>query len=183
MTATTGDAELESLRFPRGRFERQTRTSPEQRQGWISDIEALPGRIRAAVAGLGGAALDTPYREGGWTVRQVVHHVPDSHVNGYIRFTLALVETGREAALYEQTAWAEVPFARNGPIEPSLILLDGLHARWTATIGDLRPEQWSRTLRHPKWGMMTIDDIVNLYAWHSRHHVGHIEELRKRKGW
>lgn len=177
------DATLESLRYPVGRYESVPEPTPEDRAGWLADLEALPAALRAAVGDLDGARLDTPYRDGGWTVRQVVHHVADSHVNGYIRFSLALAEEGRTAALYDQDAWAARPFPRTGPVEPSLTLLEGLHARWVATASRLGGDELRRTIEHPESGPMTVDDLLNLYAWHSRHHLAHVTGLRERKGW
>ncbi len=177
------DPAMESLRYPVGRYEPVAEPTPEDRAGWVADLEGLPAALRAAVADLDGTRLDTPYRDGGWTVRQVVHHTADSHVNGYIRFSLALAEEGRTAGLYDQDAWAAMPFSRTGPVEPSLILLEGLHARWVATARGLGDEALRRTIQHPESGSMRVDDLLNLYAWHSRHHVAHITALRDRKGW
>lgn len=173
----------EGLRYPVGRFERVAAPGAAHRAAWIAELERLPRALRAAVEDLDGPRLDTAYREGGWTVRQVVHHLADSHVNGYIRFSLAVAEAGRTAGLYDQDAWAAQPFPRTGPLEPSLTLLDGLHARWVATARGLGSEAWGRTVEHPESGPMTVDDLLNLYAWHSRHHVAHITSLRERKGW
>ncbi|MDX1675215.1 MAG: putative metal-dependent hydrolase [Longimicrobiales bacterium] len=175
--------ELDALRYPIGRLERAAEPTPEDRARWIAELERLPAELRSAVEGLDAARLDTPYREGGWTVRQVVHHVADSHVNGYVRFTLAVAEAGRTAALYDQDAWAALPFVRTGPVEPSLTLLDGLHARWAATARSLGTADFGRTIEHPEHGAMTVDDLLNLYAWHSRHHVAHVHGLREREGW
>ena len=177
------DAELERLRYPVGRYRRVKEPTQEQRTGWVADLETLPAELRVAVADMDGTRLDSPYREGGWTVRQVVHHVADSHVNGYIRFSLALAEDDRMVGLYDQDAWAALPFPRTGPVEPSLTLLDGLHARWVATAQSLDEDGLRRAVVHPEHGPMTVDDLLNLYAWHSRHHLAHITELRKRKGW
>lgn len=181
--AESSDRTLEALRYPVGRLERIERPTDADRAGWIEDLAALPARLRSAVDGLDGTRLDSPYRDGGWTVRQVVHHLPDSHVNGYVRMMLALAEEGRSAALYDQERWADQPFARTGDLEPSLTLLDGLHARWTATARGLGPAEWRRSLSHPDWGEATVDDLLNLYAWHSRHHTAHILGLRTREGW
>jgi uncharacterized damage-inducible protein DinB len=177
------DAGLEALRYPVGRFARVAEPTQEDRTGWIADIERFPAAIRAAVADMDGTRFDTRYRDGGWTVRQVVHHVADSHMNGWIRFSLALAEEGRTALVYDQAAWSAQPFPRTGPVEPSLTILDGLHARWVATAQGLGDAELARTLEHPEIGTMTVDDILNLYAWHSRHHLGHITALRERKGW
>lgn len=175
--------DMEWLRYPVGRFERVAVPAAEQRAGWVADLEGLPRALRVAVEDLDAARLDTHYREGGWTVRQVVHHLADSHVHGYVRFSLAVAEEGRTVGLYDQDAWAAQPFPRTGPLEPSLTLLDGLHARWVATVRGLGSEARGRTVEHPESGTMTVDDLLNLYAWHSRHHVAHITSLRQRKGW
>ena len=173
----------DALRYPVGRYQPAESPTPEDRARWIDDLERLPAELRSAVEGLDATGLDTPYREGGWTVRQVVHHVADSHVNGYVRFTLALAESGRTAALYDQDAWAAQPFPRTGPVEPSLTLLDGLHARWAATARTVPDADFGRTIEHPEHGAMTVDDLLNLYAWHSRHHVAHVRGLRERERW
>lgn len=177
------DDRQEELRYPVGRFRQVEAVSPEDRTSWVADLEGLPAALRAAVADMDGTRLDTPYREGGWTVRQVVHHIADSHVNGYIRFSLALAEDGRVAGLYDQDAWAALPFPRVGPVELSLVLLDGLHARWVATVHGLGNEELARTIEHPEAGVMSVDQLLSLYAWHSRHHLAHITKLRERKGW
>lgn len=177
-------AELESLRYPVGRFRwPEGRASAGEREERIGAIEALPDRLREAVAGLTDERLDTRYREGGWTIRQVVHHVPDSHTNAYVRMSLALTEDEPAIRGYDEAAWAELPFARTAALEPSLTLLDGLHARWTATLRALEPAQLARTWVHPESGRHTVDDLIALYAWHSRHHVAHITGLRERMGW
>ncbi len=178
-----GTAELERLRYPIGRLSRVDEPTPEQRARWIGELEGLPAALREAVAGLDAAQLDTPYRDGGWTVRQLVHHVADSHVNAHVRFSLAVAEEGRTVLAYDQDAWAAQAFARTGPVEPSLTLLDGLHARWAATAHGLEPEQLAGAVQHPESGRMTVDDLLNLYAWHSRHHVAHVRRLRERMGW
>jgi uncharacterized damage-inducible protein DinB len=174
---------MESLRYPTGRFERPVDVTPEDRAAWIEEIAALPARLRAAVGDLSDERLDTPYRDGGWTVRQLVHHVADSHMNAHIRLSLATAEEGREAGLYDEKRWAEQPFARTGPPAPSLTILDGLHARWVATLRSLPDEAWSRSIRHAEFGSLTVDELTALYAWHSRHHVAHVTRLREREGW
>lgn len=176
-------AVLEGLRYPVGRFQRAPHPTAAERGEWVEEIAALPVRMRAAVAGLDDGQLDTPYREAGWTVRQVVHHVPDSHANAYIRFCLALTEDEPVIRRYDEAAWAELPFSRTGPVEASLALLDALHARWTAMIRQLGPGQLQRVWVHPADGRRTVEDLLNLYAWHSRHHVAHILALRERRGW
>ena len=170
------------LRYPVGRFA-FTSADESTRAAAIATIADLPARLRAAVEGLSDAQLDTPYRDGGWTVRQVVHHLPDSHLNAFTRFKFALTEEKPEIKAYDEARWAELPDGRTGPVAPSLALLDGLHARWTLLLRALRPADLERQLVHPQNGVMTLDRMLALYAWHSRHHVAHITELRRREGW
>jgi uncharacterized damage-inducible protein DinB len=170
------------LRYPVGPYEPEEPT-PGRREAWLETIEALPGRLRAVVTDLDDAQLDTPYRPGGWTVRQLVHHIADSHANSYIRFMLALNEEGRTVSLYDQDRWASNPFVRTGPIELSLALLDGIHARWAATLRLADDAAFGRTIEHPEWGTMSVGDLLCLYDWHSRHHLAHITALREREGW
>ena len=160
-----------------------TTLTPAERQVAIADIAVLPARLRAAVAGLTDEQLDTPYRPGGWTVRQVVHHLPDSHMNGLIRTKLALTEDEPTIKPYDEKLWAELPDAKL-PIEISLGLVDGLHARWAETFRTMRPEFFARFFIHPELGgAVTLDGQLHGYAWHSRHHVAHITALRQRQGW
>ena len=170
------------LRFPVGRF---TLTSADDRSRAeaISIIAELPAKMRAAVRGLSDAQLDTPYRPEGWTVRQVVHHVPDSHMNAFTRFKLALTEDTPRIKPYAEAKWAELPDGRTGPIEPSLSILDGLHARWTVLLRAMRAEDYERQLDHPDSGIQSLDRMLALYAWHCRHHLAHITELKRREGW
>jgi hypothetical protein len=170
------------LRYPIGRFQRRDSVSESERRALVDAIAEAPAKLRAAVAGLGEQQLDTPYRPGGWTVRQVVHHVPDSHMNAFVRFKLALTEDEPTIKTYEEARWAELADAK-APIEPSLALLDNLHKRWIVLLNSLAPSDWPRTLRHPELGVLTLDGIVQLYAWHGRHHVAHITSLRERNGW
>jgi uncharacterized damage-inducible protein DinB len=171
-------------RYAVGKFNSPTgpQTSDERRL-LIEQIAATPARMRAAVAGLSDAQLDTPYRDGGWTVRQVVHHVPDSHMNAYTRLKLALTEHEPTIKPYDEAAWAKLNDVRDTPVETSLLLLDTLHARWGTLLDALTDDDFERTLRHPDYGVMTLDWLVALYAWHGRHHVGHITSLRDRNGW
>jgi uncharacterized damage-inducible protein DinB len=170
-------------RYPVGRFEAPAQITEDDREGFIHQIEETPSRLREAVAGLTLEELDTPYREGGWTVRQVVHHVPDSHLNAYVRFRLALTEDQPTIKPYMQERWAELPDARTAPIDLSLALLDSLHQRWVALLRSFTPEQWKRSFLHPELGVVPLDRNLALYAWHGRHHVGHITSLRQRMGW
>ena len=172
------------FRYPIGQFTwNEPGSTPEQRARFIDDIAAAPERMRSAVAGLQESQLDTPYRDGGWTVRQVVHHVPDSHMNSYIRFKLALTEHEPTIKPYDESVWAELIDAKTAPIEPSLNLLEGLHNRWTILLRSLSGDDVKRTFNHPELGIVTIDKYIALYAWHGKHHVGHITALRERNGW
>lgn len=171
------------LRYPIGKFHRPEALSAEERRAAIDMIADAPARLRAAIAGLDAAQLDTPYRPGGWTVRQLVHHVPDSHMNAYVRFKLAATEDEPTIKTYEEARWAELADARSAPIEPSLALLENLHKRWVVFLRSLQAADWSRKFRHPELGAMTIEQNLALYAWHSRHHVAHVTALRERQNW
>jgi hypothetical protein len=149
-----------------------------ERSRLIDEIAGLPARVRRLVEGLSESALDTPYRAGGWTIRQVVHHLPDSHINAYVRQKLAATEDAPRIVLYKEALWAELPEARSGPAEMSLALLDALHARWAAFMRGLTDEQFQRPFDHPKWGAVTIEESVLWYEWHGRHHTAHIERAR-----
>lgn len=170
-------------RFPIGKFHYEGTPSVEQRANFIDEIERTPAGMRAAVQGLSPQQLDTPYREGGWTVRQVVHHVPDSHMNSYIRFKLGLTEEEPTIKPYFEDRWAKLEDTRSTPIEVSLSLLELLHERWVRLLRSLQPEDWKRTFRHPEMGLMPLEKNLALYAWHGKHHTAHITELRKRMGW
>jgi hypothetical protein len=139
--------------------------------------------MRAAVDGLTDQQLDTPYRDGGWTVRQVVHHVVDSHLNSYVRFKLAVTEDTPAIITYDQAAWAELPDAKNAPVEGSLALLESLHSRWVSFLRGLSSEDCGRKIRHPEWGEITVDLLLEIYGWHSLHHEAHVTGLRERMGW
>jgi hypothetical protein len=173
----------QDLRYPVGRFKPPDNITAADTASWLRDIEALPANLRHAVADLNDAQLDTPYRPGGWTVRQVVHHLPDSHMNSYSRFRLALTEDSPTIKPYDEAAWAELVDAKTAPIEPSLALLESLHARWTILLGSLTETDLARTFRHPELGKVRLDWTLGSYAWHSRHHVAHITNLRRRESW
>lgn len=178
------DASLEALRYPVGPFAYRGPQSPEQRSACIDRVAATPAAIRRAVEGLADAQLDTPYREGGWTVRQVVHHVPDSHLNAYTRFRLALTEPTPTIRPYLEHRWAELPDARAAPIGVSLALLEALHARWVLLLRSLAPADWALRYHHPEHGReWTLDEVLAMYAWHGEHHTAHITRLRERMGW
>ncbi len=170
-------------RFPVGKFAWPETISSDDRRQFIAQIEETPAKLRAAVQGLSEAQLDTPYRDGGWTVRQVVHHLADSHMNAFIRYKLALTETEPTIKPYEQQKWAELPDGKTAPIEISLALLESLHRRWTLLVKSMKPEEFARTFRHPELGLVTLERNLALYAWHGRHHVAHITSLREQKGW
>jgi len=173
----------EDLSYPIGQFQKQSNITSEHRRALIDGLARLPLDMRAAVSGLTDLQLDTPYRPGGWTVRQVVHHVPDSHLNAYIRFKLALTESELIIKPYDEKQWAELADVRLTPIEVSLSLLENLHARWTHLLRALAAPAFSKTFRHPEIGLLTLDIHLGLYEWHGRHHVAHITSLRSRMGW
>lgn len=174
---------MSDLRYPIGKFHYDGPPSEVQRQILIDEISHTPRNLRAAVQGLSDAQLDTPYRPGGWTVRQVVHHVPDSHLNSYVRFKLALTEDDPTIKPYAEDRWAELADTQATPIEVSLTMLDSLHHRWVRLLRSLSAEDWQRTFRHPDLGSMTLEKNLAVYAWHGKHHVSHITGLREREGW
>ena len=174
----------EDLRYPIGLFRYDGEADQRQREEWIEEIAATPGNLRAAVQGLSPRQLDTPYREQGWTVRQVVHHLPDSHINAYTRMKLALTEQTPVIKPYQEARWAELPDGREGPIELSLNLLESLHHRWVLLLRRLSPADLHRQYVHPEQGRpVQLEEVLALYAWHGRHHVAHITSLRRRMGW
>jgi uncharacterized damage-inducible protein DinB len=170
-------------RYPIGKFSFDGSLTEQQKSRLLDDVEQTPARLRAAVQGLSERQLDTPYRDGGWTVRQVVHHVPDSHMNSYVRFKLALTEDEPTIRPYMENLWAELPEAKTAPVELSLALLESLHKRWNLTLRGIRPDQWNRTFRHPEMGTMNLEKALALYAWHGHHHVAHVTALREKMGW
>ena len=172
-----------SSRYPIGKFTRPSSPGESQRLVSIAVLAALPENLLAAVAGLDDLQLDTPYREGGWTVRQVVHHIADSHMNAYIRFKLALTEDWPTIKPYREDLWAQLADARTMPVDVSLDLLKALHRRWVTLLESLSTADWRRGYVHPEMGRQTLDEALTLYNWHSRHHTAHITELRKRMGW
>jgi hypothetical protein len=173
MTATT---DVDKLRYPVGKMPRATAPlEPAARAVLIRTIEQTPARFRSLVGGVPDARLDTPYRPGGWTIRQVVHHVPESHMNAYIRMKLAVTEEAPTIRTYEEKRWAELPDAKSGPIEMSLALLDALHRRWVAFLRAIPENDFRKPFSHPEWGSVTLDDALVMYEWHCRHHAAHIE--------
>lgn len=171
------------LRYPIGPFKLQGTPTEEQIQQAVITIAEAPVRLRAAVERLSPEQLDTPYRPGGWTVRQVIHHVPDSHLNSYCRFKLALTEDEPTIKSYQEDRWAELEDSRATPVEVSLALLESLHKRWVTLLTSLKPADFQRTFRHPELGLVTLAQNACLYAWHGRHHAAHITSLRERMGW
>jgi uncharacterized damage-inducible protein DinB len=174
---------MSDLRFPVGRFSWDADVVESDYPRLIGEIAATPGALRSAVAGLSRDQLETPYRPGGWTVKQVVHHVPDSHMNAYTRFKLALTEDEPTIKPYEEARWAELSDSQRVPIDVSLDLLDALHLRWVSLLSGMDPPAFQRRLRHPDHGLMPLARLLALYAWHGRHHVAHITELRARENW
>src|ERR1700752_2337778 len=174
---------MDDPRYPVGKFKYDGLLTEEQRKACLDDVASTPANLRTAVKGLSEAQLDTPYRPGGWTVRQVVHHVPDSHMNSYVRFKLALTEDEPTIKPYAEDKWAQLADTKATPIEVSLTLLDSLHDRWVRLLRSLTPDDWKKTFLHPALGPMTLEKTLALYAWHGRHHVAHITELRKRMSW
>jgi hypothetical protein len=178
MSATT------DLRYPIGQFRRpEVSLDAVERRQAIDAIAAAPAKLRDAVAGLGPAQIETPYRPDGWTVRQVVHHVADSHMNAYVRFKLGLTEDEPTIKAYDEARWAELPDTRDTPIETSLVLLEQLHDRWVRLLRAMSASDFARRIKHPEMGMLRLDQVLALYAWHSAHHVAHVTGLRERMGW
>ncbi|HST07639.1 MAG TPA: putative metal-dependent hydrolase [Gemmatimonadaceae bacterium] len=181
MTTTVSETDL---RYPIGKFDFDAPIAESDYPRLIALIAETPGALRSAVAGLTRDQLETRYRPGGWTVKQLVHHVPDSHLNAYTRFKLALTEDEPTIKPYDEAAWAELPDSRRVPIEVSLDLLDALHMRWVALLRSMEPADFNRAVRHPEHGRtITLKQFLGLYAWHGRHHVAHITALKKREAW
>ena len=175
---------IETLRFPIGKFSfPKSAITSQERQQWIAEIAGAPEKLRTAVTGLSEDQLNTPYRPEGWTVRQVVHHLPDSHMNAYVRFKLALTENEPTIKPYDEAAWAVLRETSITPVEISLALLDALHQRWVSVLSSMSEEEFARQFRHPEIGLLRLDKVLAMYAWHGRHHVAHITALRDRMGW
>lgn len=180
---TKAASEHGDLRFPVGRYRAPGKVGAHQREEWIGEIERLPENLRHAVSGLSEAQLDTPYRPGGWTVRQVVHHVADSHLNSYTRFRLALTEEKPTIKTYNEADWAELADAKTAALELSLALLEALHARWVLLLRSFGEAEFARRIVHPELGEVNVEELLSQYEWHSRHHVAHINKLKEREGW
>jgi hypothetical protein len=171
------------LRYPVGRFDLKAPLPDAGRAPLIQSLAAVPARMREAVQSLSEAQLDTPYREGGWTVRQVVHHVPESHMNAYVRMKWGLTEDNPMIKTYDEALWSELADARTAPVDVSLALLTALHARWDILLRSMSDADYLRTIRHPEWGQINLNTMLQLYEWHGRHHVAHVRHLRERLGW
>jgi DinB superfamily len=171
------------LRYPIGRFRRPDSLGEAERRRAIDAVAGTPAKLRAAVRGLSDPQLDTPYRPDGWTVRQLVHHVPDSHMNAYVRFKLALTEDEPTIKPYDEARWAELADSREVPVEASLVLLERLHERWVTLLRSMSDQDFARRLRHPEMGVQRLDQVLALYEWHGAHHVAHVTSLRERMGW
>ena len=174
---------MNELQYPIGEYDWPSGVSSEEVGTWIEEIKSTPTRLREAVSGLDDAQLDTRYRPKGWTLRQVVHHLADSHMNSYIRFKLALTEDSPEIRPYHEERWAELPEAKSGDVEISLQLLDAIHARWGIVLEGMGDSELARTLRHPDLGELRLDVNIGLYAWHGNHHIAHILTTRERESW
>ena len=170
-------------RYPIGKFERREELNAAERRLMIDDIAATPMRMQDAVTGLTPAQLDARYRDGGWTLRQVVHHVPDSHLNAYVRFKLGLTEEEPTIKPYDEARWAELSDTHDTPVKTSLAMLEALHDRWVRLLKSMKPADFQRRINHPVNGPMTLDTVLGLYAWHGRHHTAHITSTRERNGW
>ncbi len=176
-------AELETLRFPIGKFDKRVEITNEVLKEWISEIEELPEQLLSATKNLNEEQLDTPYRPGGWTIQQVIHHIADSHINSFIRFKLALTEELPIIKPYEEVLWAELPDGKDMPIDVSLRLLKALHERWTVLLKSLTNEQLHRKFLHPDFGEVLLNTNIGIYAWHGKHHLAHITSLKNRMNW
>lgn len=183
MSASRNPSSEPDLRYPIGSFQPPTDATAANRTAWLREIEELPRILSEAVAGLNDEQLDTPYRPGGWTVRQVVHHLADSHLNSYQRYRLAVTEDSPLVNAFNEAAWAELADAKTLPVDVSLALLQSLHTRWVFLVRSLSEEQLTRTYKHPERGDMRLDATLGMYAWHGRHHVAHIRNLRDRERW
>lgn len=174
---------MTDLRYPTGKFSPDSHVTPDKRKAWIRQIADTPRALRAALQGLDETQLDTPYRPDGWSVRQLLHHVPDSHVNAYVRFKLALTEDNPTIKPYREAEWAKLSDTVETPPDVSLSLLEAVHHRWVVLLESMKDADFERPLMHPDMGAMTLDRLLQMYAWHGRHHVAHVTELRKREGW
>ncbi len=173
----------DSVRYPVGPFKFSDAFDSNDRLLWLAQLAEAPAKLRAAVAGLRDAQLDTPYREGGWTLRQVTHHLADAHLNWYIRPKLAVTEDLPMTKTYAEQAWAELADSRTAPVEASLMIFEGVTQRWCIFFQSLQPADWSRRFQNSEWGTLCVEDVLRAMAWHTRHHTAHITEKRRRMSW
>jgi len=173
----------DSIRYPVGTFKFSDPFNSEDGPVWLAQLAEAPAKLRAAVEGLSDGQLDTPYREGGWTLRQVVHHLADAQLNWYIRPKLAVTEDLPMTKTYAEQLWSELADARTAPVEPSLRIFEGVTERWGIFFKSLRSSDWSRRFQNSEWGTLTVEDGLRSMAWHTRHHTAHITDMRKRMGW
>jgi uncharacterized damage-inducible protein DinB len=176
-------AVVDEVRYPVGEFRIDREATPEKRKLWIEQMAEAPAKLRTALLGLSEDQLDTRYRNDGWTLRQVVHHLADAQLNGFTRFKLALTEDRPAIKTYEEDLWSQTADGRDAPVNLSVDLLTALHARWVILLKSLTEREFARTFRHPQRGELRIDDAIQLYAWHAIHHTAHITQLRERNGW
>jgi len=175
---------IETLKYPIGKFQRPADLSPDRVAEWVNDIEQLPQQLRASIAGFSEEQINTPYRPEGWTVRQLIHHIADSHMNSYIRYRWTLTEDNPTIKAYHQSAWGDLPDCKSEPVEVSLSILEGVHQRWVTLLKSFGPAEWKRTFFHPESEQQfTLDLNTAIYSWHGKHHLAHIEALKNRKGW
>jgi hypothetical protein len=176
--------DIQNLKYPIGKLDKDQKYTVKNRKKWIKTIKKLPKRLKKVVTKLDDSQLNTPYRPEGWTVRQVVHHLADSHVNSYIRFRWTLTEDSPMIKAYDEKSWAELPDAKNSDIDASLLMLSAIHKRWGRLLESMSNEDFARELGHPEWDKsLSLNFMCSLYAWHCEHHLAHITELIKREGW
>lgn len=174
---------MPDIRYPIGTLKMEDTITGEKRRQYIDQFAETPSMLRQAVSGLSSSQLDTPYRPEGWTIRQVAHHLADSHMNAYVRFKMALTEENPTVKSYEQERWADLEDSRTTPVEDTLSVIDGLYRRWTILLRSLNPEGFARTLDHPDWGIISLDRYLSICVWHGMHHIAHIKGLRQRMNW
>ncbi|MEL7530189.1 MAG: YfiT family bacillithiol transferase [Bacteroidota bacterium] len=177
-------SQLEALKYPIGKYQVPETITPAMIQQWIQEIEILPGLLIDSVSNLTDLQLNMPYRPGGWSLRQVIHHVVDSHMNSYVRFKWTLTEDQPTIKAYYEDRWAELPEAKTAPVQVSLGLLASLHARWVMMFRNMSAEEWQRAYYHPEQEkLIRLDQNLGLYAWHGKHHLAHINSLKQGMGW
>ena len=174
---------MDEIKYPVGTFTLDKDATAEKRAAWIAEIAGLPLAVRRGVQGLSPEQLDTPYREGGWSTRQIVHHLADSQMNAFLRFKLGLTEQNPRISAFDQNAWARTVDGMKSAVAPSLAIIQGVHGRWAELLASLAPADFARTYAHPERGPEPLERTLQLYAWHGRHHLAHVTSLRERKGW